>query len=274
MSGGEAMAEPPFTDPRYLRGVQYRDATNLNARIALHRLFSVNRQGWMRWLFDRLLAAAGTERRRVFEIGCGPGGMWAENRRRIPEGWSLTLSDASAGMVAQAAGALRDRARFVVCDAASLPFGDACFDVVIANHVLYHVGDRRRALDEIRRLLAPGGCLVASTVGDHHLCEIDDRLRAAGVPDSYLGAQVSAPFTLENGAEQIGACFDTVEVAHYEDGLRVTQVEPLIAYVRSMTAGLDLSGAVIDGLRAGFAGEIGSRGFVWVTKASGVFVAR
>jgi SAM-dependent methyltransferase len=42
-------------------------------------------------------------------------------------------------------------------DLAALPFCDADFDVVIANHVLEHVADDARALSEIRRVLRPGG---------------------------------------------------------------------------------------------------------------------
>ncbi len=42
-------------------------------------------------------------------------------------------------------------------DLAALPYPDADFDVVIANHVLEHVADDSRALAEIRRVLRPGG---------------------------------------------------------------------------------------------------------------------
>src|SRR5258706_8650655 len=42
-------------------------------------------------------------------------------------------------------------------DLAALPYPDADFDVVIANHVLEHVADDGRALAEIRRVLRPGG---------------------------------------------------------------------------------------------------------------------
>jgi hypothetical protein len=85
---------------------------------------------------------------------------------------------------------------------------------------------------------------------------------------------VSGPFTLENGAEQLGEFFDHVALFAYDDGLRVNEVEPLLAYIGSMTAGLELSPAAREQLRNDFAGEIDERGFVAVTKASGVFVAR
>lgn len=39
---------------------------------------------------------------------------------------------------------------------------DECYDVVIANHVLEHVGDHRAAITEVRRILRPGGTFVCS----------------------------------------------------------------------------------------------------------------
>lgn len=42
-------------------------------------------------------------------------------------------------------------------DATALPYADARFDVVLANHVLEHIEDDARALAEIRRVLRPGG---------------------------------------------------------------------------------------------------------------------
>jgi SAM-dependent methyltransferase len=38
-----------------------------------------------------------------------------------------------------------------------LPFDDGCFDAIICNHVLEHVNDDRKALSELRRVLAPHG---------------------------------------------------------------------------------------------------------------------
>jgi SAM-dependent methyltransferase len=39
----------------------------------------------------------------------------------------------------------------------ALPFADGAFDAVICNHVLEHVNDDRKAMRELRRVLAPGG---------------------------------------------------------------------------------------------------------------------
>ena len=45
----------------------------------------------------------------------------------------------------------------LACDLETLPFADAEWDLIICSHVLEHVAEDRRALSEMRRVLAPGG---------------------------------------------------------------------------------------------------------------------
>lgn len=57
----------------------------------------------------------------------------------------------------------------VKLDAGALPFGEAEFDLVIANHLLEHVADPAQVLAEFRRCLKPGGLLIAQTPFAPHL---------------------------------------------------------------------------------------------------------
>lgn len=43
------------------------------------------------------------------------------------------------------------------CDIQDLPFQEEAFDLILCNHVLEHIPDDRRAMRELRRVLAPGG---------------------------------------------------------------------------------------------------------------------
>ena len=48
------------------------------------------------------------------------------------------------------------------CAMEALPFADAAFGALIANHVLEHVSDEGRALAELRRVLDRGGLMILS----------------------------------------------------------------------------------------------------------------
>src|SRR5262245_7631139 len=157
-----------LTNPTYLKS-QYKTADNLNARIQLHELYSTNTYPWTDWLFDQWVLPAAS---RILEVGCGPAYMWPQLLERIPPGWEVILSDISPGMVGQAREALAGvgpQFRFAQSDIQRLPWLEGTFDAVIANHMLYHVPDRPRALAEIRRVLKPGGKLYAATNGDSHM---------------------------------------------------------------------------------------------------------
>lgn len=87
------------------RREQYRDASNLDARIALHSRFGRNNVAWSPWVFDHLTLPKGA---RVLVLGCGPAKLWLENLERIPEDWRVTLTDASPGMIREAGAYLTD----------------------------------------------------------------------------------------------------------------------------------------------------------------------
>ena len=203
---------------------QYATDANLNARIALHARFSTN-PTWGRWLFEQEAPPAGS---RILEIGCGPATtLWGANLERIDPTWQITLADFSAGMIDAARGALGDRAEYAVANAEALPFADESFDVVLANHMLYHVADRPTAFAEIRRVLVPGGLFHAATNGDGHMRE----LRA--LTDWWPPETQTREFGLESGPAQLEPFFTDIRVALFDDDLAVTEVEPVLAYLRS-----------------------------------------
>src|SRR5829696_7402642 len=191
-----------LTDQQYLKTDQYKDATNLNARLTIHERFSTNSYGWFQWVFDTLIKLPVDAK--ILELGCGPGYLWKENAGRIPVEWNITLSDFSAGMLDAAWRNLVVTGRafqFKEIDAQSIPFEDETFDAVIANHMLYHVPDRPKALQEIKRVLKPGGTLIAATVGDKHMKEMMGYLQQVHVDNIWKSYAIS--FTLENGFEQL-----------------------------------------------------------------------
>lgn len=242
------------TDPAFLLEQQYRTSENLEARIALHERFSTNPKPFPSWVFEQLPASPEAD---ILEVGCGNGNLWASNLDRVPPAWRLTLTDFSEGMVAKARERLGDRASYAVADVQDLPFADSSFDLVVANHMLFHVPDRERALREIARVLRPGGAIVATTNGIEHLRE----LRHAGAD------QWSRTFGLENGPEQLEQAFTGVEVEHFPDALEVTEVQPLLEFIRSLGW---VSDEGVERLSAEAAAAIDRNGSFHVTKSSGL----
>jgi 2-polyprenyl-6-hydroxyphenyl methylase/3-demethylubiquinone-9 3-methyltransferase len=106
-----------------------------------------------------LLAANAGPGDRVLDVGCGAGNSYAPPiAQRVA---SYTGVDASAAAVELARAGGLDAT--VIDDAASLPFPDGEFDLAICIEVFEHLFEPHRAAAEIRRVLRPGGRLVAST---------------------------------------------------------------------------------------------------------------
>lgn len=261
-----------FTDQQYLKNDQYKDAANLSARLTIHERFSTNPYGWFRWVFDTLLDLPSNAK--ILELGCGPGLLWKQNVDRIPAGWSITLSDLSSGMLDAAWRNLVVTGRafqFKEIDAQSIPFEDETFDAVIANHMLYHVPDRAKAIAEMKRVLKPGGQLIATTVGENHMHEIMDwfrRIHADHVWQSFV-----VPFTLESGFEQLKPYFSQITLSRYEDNLYITELEPLIAYIRSALRAGELPEDKVANVRLELESVLKEKGKILISKDSGLFKA-
>ncbi len=99
---------------------------------------------------------------RILDLGCGTGIVARILRDRLGGAARLTGLDINAGMLAKAKSIAPD-IEWCEGNASALPFADRSFEVVLAQQVLQFVPDRQAALREIRRVLVPGGRLIAST---------------------------------------------------------------------------------------------------------------
>ena len=261
-----------FTDQNYLKTDQYKDASNLDARVVLHQRFSTNEYGWFKWIFDTLGKLPANAK--ILELGCGHGLLWKENANRIPPAWDIILSDLSSGMLDSAWRNLVVTGRnykFKEIDAQEIPFEDETFDAVIANHMLYHVPNRPKAIGEIKRVLKTGGHFFATTVGEHHMQEITGWL--GEVSTGYYVSKATVSFTLENGLEQLKSFFPQMTLSRYEDNLRVTELEPLIAYFRSMVSLSELQADKLEQIKQELSVNLEQQGEIFITKDSGMFEA-
>lgn len=151
-------------------------------------------------------------------------------------GANVLATDRSPAMV----GATAQRGvRAEVADADRLPYADASFDAVVAMWMLYHVPDLDRTLAEARRVLRPGGVLIAVTNGRQHTAD----LRAA----VGLGPAITQ-FMAEDGADHLRRHFDEVETT-ITSGKAVADHATARAYLSTFAP--DLAGrlAPYDGTR-------------------------
>jgi ubiquinone/menaquinone biosynthesis C-methylase UbiE len=105
----------------------------------------------------------------VLEIGAGLGTDLAQFALH---GAHVTDLDLSAGHLAHAQENFRLRGlngRFVHHDAERIPFDDDTFDVVYSNGVIHHTPNTRQVVDEIYRVLKPGGKAIVMVYAENSL---------------------------------------------------------------------------------------------------------
>lgn len=260
------------TDPEFLSNEEYHDATDLTTRIQIQARYGKNPKDWFTWFFERLHLP---ETSLILELGCGPGNLWGENLSRVPPNWKVILSDLSSGMLQRARQQLpTDRScfTFVVLNAQSVPFPNSSFEAVIAGGLLDHVPDRVQALDEIRRVLKPGGQFITTTGSRGHLREIETLVQPF-IPQADFGGD-PARFGLENGAEILAPWFSKTRLERYNDELIFKQTGPILAYVQSEAQVREkLKGEKLAAFRQFVKNELAARGEFHVTSEKGLFTA-
>ncbi|MBN1933234.1 MAG: class I SAM-dependent methyltransferase [Anaerolineae bacterium] len=103
---------------------------------------------------------------KVLDIGTGPGFVAIQVAQRLPESVRVTGLDLSAAMLAVAAenarrAGLNGRVSWREGNAKAMPFADGEFDFVVSSGSLHHWEDPLAVLNEIARVLKPGGrCIV------------------------------------------------------------------------------------------------------------------
>jgi ubiquinone/menaquinone biosynthesis C-methylase UbiE len=124
-------------------------------------IFTKGNAPFNQWVVEQL---AITPTSQILEVGSGPGVTLQALAARAPEGHVIGI-DRSGVMIRQAqqrnAAAIQaGRVDVRLGDASALPFPDRSFDIVVAIHVLYFWSDAVATLQELRRVLQPGGVVA------------------------------------------------------------------------------------------------------------------
>jgi SAM-dependent methyltransferase len=159
------------------------------------------------------------------------------------------------------------------CDAQDLPFPDSSFDVLVANHMLYHVPEPARAAAEFARVLRPHGVLLAATNGPNHLDVIADIARQVFGWSSL--DFVDRRFGRSNGGAILETAFGDVVWHHHPGRLVCDDPASVVAYIQSSSAGHEADASQLAVLTHEVHNRFQSAGgVVTMTTDAGCFVAR
>lgn len=221
----------PATDPETLRQTVYATDEHLNIRVATHEKYSVPSTDFRQWVLDRY-DWRGDEQ--VLDLGCGPGSYAGALHDHAPNATYCGL-DFSYGMLVRHP----YPQRIAQADAQALPFPDDNFDVVMANHMLYHVPNIEQAILEIRRVLRPEGTLIAATNSINTMPQFYELYKRAIMVLTAPGKQATVPlpashmFSLESGTRQLARHFFAVARYDLPGAFIFTELDPVMTYLES-----------------------------------------
>jgi ubiquinone/menaquinone biosynthesis C-methylase UbiE len=254
---------------------QYASDDNLAVRIRTHKLYTEPKYDFIDWVLGHV-PWQGDET--VLDVGCGSGGYVAATRSRVRR---YVAGDYSFGMLA---GLAFDGLHRVNLNAERLPYASNSAEIILANHMIYHVMDRPAAVREFHRVLKPGGTLLAATNAASSMAEFNTLLRSAAEKLGAKPMQIAnstMTFTLENGAALLNTVFTNVEVDIMDAAFVFPTAQPVVDYLattkerhvprlpRSKTWN-DLAQVLTELVQA----EIDAQGEFRVSKKTGVFVCR
>lgn len=192
------------------------------------------------------VAALDLKPRRMLDLGTGTGYV-ARSLRAVHRRAPVVGVDAALPMLAAARArqGFLSRQPLVCADALRLPFADGGFDLACANLLLPWIGNHTALFTEVRRVLAPGGAFVFSTLGPDTLRE----LRAA------YATLDDAPHV--NGFLDMHDLGDALARAGYDDPvLDVDRYALTYQALDDLYADLRATGStVVAGAAAGLAGR-------------------
>lgn len=265
------VAHQMLTDEEVLER-QYADDRNLRAR---QRLWEISRSepqlDFNRWAVDLIGAHEGDL---VLDAGCGNGRALAllEERRCTAVGIDLSLGMARSTR----------HARVAVGDVQNLPFPPGAFDAAAAFMMLCHVPNQERAAAELRRVVKPGGVMVATTASKENQAELRSIVEGAVGGGWTWNRSSATSFHLEGGAAVLATAFDSVErVEAPERTIFLTDADALADYVassgdhygRTLPPGRTWD-EVVEAVRAETAAVIAAEGALVVRGRLGAFVCR
>lgn len=251
---------------------QFSNDKNLAMRINFYKKYTTNKYKFADWLFDKYEFK---ENISILELGCGNGSHWEGRIEQLPKGCKLILSDFSDGMLNLAKEKFDSKYQnvsFQNIDIQSIPFDDESFDVIIANHMLFHIPDLNKALLEVQRVLKKGGIFYSATDGNGGMRPfLHEAIKQFDSSSEAFTEKL--PFNLQNGKEILSKYFSSVERFDYENVLAITKTEDLMEWLKSTKSISGFSEENLDKLYKYFDDIRIRDGAINIPRETGVFVS-
>jgi ubiquinone/menaquinone biosynthesis C-methylase UbiE len=170
---------------------------------------------------------------RVLDVACGTGALARAVAARVGPGGSVTGLDLNPGMLSVAA-RIAPGITWQQGSAEALPFGDRSFDAVVSQFGLMFFTDRRAALQQMLRVMVPGGRLAVAVWGS-----LDDNPAYAAMDDLFrvhAGAKAAEalqlPFSLGDPNELralfADAGISSARVTTHEGTVRFSDIRSMV----------------------------------------------
>jgi ubiquinone/menaquinone biosynthesis C-methylase UbiE len=163
---------------------------------------------------------------RVLDVACGTGVVARLAADRVGPGGAVAALDVNPAMLATARSIPSSGAdiRWYETPAEAMPLPDHTFDVVFCQLGLQFIADKKTAMREMRRVLAPGGRVLVSAPPPSAFFDVLDQAlaRHAGAEAAAFVRTVfslGAPGTIEHLFREAG--FESVAVRTYTKSLRL-----------------------------------------------------
>ncbi|MGD9581057.1 MAG: class I SAM-dependent methyltransferase [Vampirovibrionia bacterium] len=102
------------------------------------------------------------QNKKVLDIGCGPGWLVVNFAKNNADIYAVDITDTAVDITSKTLQLLGLSANLHVANAEQLPFEDNYFDFITSSGVLHHTPDTQKAVDEVYRVLKPGGRAIIS----------------------------------------------------------------------------------------------------------------
>jgi len=210
----------------------YNDGADLLTRIDTHKNYSLKKIEWVKWVSENI---PDNDYKNIADLGCGTGLFIKELANKYP-GAKISGIDLSPSNIETAREYInKDNVELIVGDVSEYDYINEKYDLVLCNHMLWHIKDQRIFLEKVKNHLSGNGILIATANSYEYMKEMydvhQDFAKELGLPAEIFGKRIRGDlFSTKNGNRVLKDHFNNVEEILLDDKLIFRTSEPYIRY--------------------------------------------